>query len=157
MGYRGTDYLNRQNTKYISIHSFAFYSLFILFFVISCNQSFIQSVILEINKNHFTFQYVIGRGGFGKVWKVELKKEKRLYAMKEMAKARIISKRSVNSVMNEKKFLCQLNHPFLVNMQYAFEDRENLYLVIDLMSGGDLRYHIGKKRQFTEEQTSKCQ
>ena len=30
---------------------------------------------------------------------------------KEMAKARIISKRSVNSVMNEKKFLCQLNHP----------------------------------------------
>ena len=71
--------------------------------------------------------------------------------MKEMAKARIISKRSVNSVMNEKKFLCQLNHPFLVNMQFAFEDRENLYLVIDLMSGGDLRYHIGKRRRFTEE------
>ena len=40
-------------------------------------------------------------------------------------------------------------------MQYAFEDRENLYLVIDLMSGGDLRYHIGKYRRFTEEQTSK--
>ena len=78
------------------------------------------------------------------MWKGELKKEQKLYAMKEMAKARIISKRSVNSVMNEKKFLCQLNHPFLVNMQYAFEDRENLYLVIDLMSGGDLRYHIGK-------------
>ena len=85
------------------------------------------------------------------MWKVEQKKEKKLYAMKEMAKARIISKRSVNSVMNEKKFLCQLNHPFLVNMQFAFEDRENLYLVIDLMSGGDLRYHIGKRRRFTEE------
>ena len=41
-------------------------------------------------------------------------------------------------------------------MHYAFEDRDNLYLVIDLMSGGDLRYHIGKKRKFTEEQTSKC-
>ena len=60
----------------------------------------------EINKNQFNFLYVIGRGGFGKVWKVELRKEKKLYAMKEMAKARIISKRSVNSVMNEKKFLC---------------------------------------------------
>ena len=40
-------------------------------------------------------------------------------------------------------------------MHYAFEDRDNLYLVIDLMSGGDLRYHIGKNRRFTEEQTSK--
>ena len=44
---------------------------------------------------------------------------------------------------------------FLVNMHYSFEDRDNLYLVIDLMSGGDLRYHIGKHRRFTEEQTSK--
>ena len=40
-------------------------------------------------------------------------------------------------------------------MHYAFEDRENLYLVIDLMSGGDLRFHIGKWRRFNEEQTSK--
>ena len=54
---------------------------------------------------------MIGRGGFGKVWKVEQRKQRKLYAMKEMAKARIISKRSVNSVMNEKKFLSQLVHP----------------------------------------------
>ena len=63
-------------------------------------------LITALNKNHFHFHYVIGRGGFGKVWKVEMRKEKKLFAMKEMAKARIISKRSVNSVMNEKKFLC---------------------------------------------------
>lgn len=99
--------------------------------------------------------YVIGRGGFGKVWKVEMRRQKKLFAMKEMSKARIISKRSVNSVMNEKKFLAQLHHTFLVNMHYAFEDRDNLYLVIDLMSGGDLRYHLGRERKFSEEQTSK--
>lgn len=40
-------------------------------------------------------------------------------------------------------------------MHYAFEDKDNLFLAIDLMSGGDLRYHIGKYRRFTEEQTSK--
>ena len=60
---------------------------------------------IAINKSHFMFHYVIGRGGFGKVWKVEKKKEKKLFAMKEMHKGRVISKRSVNSVMNEKKFL----------------------------------------------------
>lgn len=40
-------------------------------------------------------------------------------------------------------------------MIYAFQDRENLYLVCDLMTGGDLRFHIGKKKRFNEEQTSK--
>ena len=66
---------------------------------------------VAVTKQNFHFQYVIGRGGFGKVWKVEHRKQKKLYAMKEMSKARIICKRSVNSVMNEKKFLVDLNHP----------------------------------------------
>ena len=44
---------------------------------------------------------------------------------------------------------------FLVNMSYAYEDRDNLYLVIDIMTGCDLRYHLGKHRRFNEEQTSK--
>lgn len=42
---------------------------------------------------------------------------------------------------------------FLVNMIFAFQDRENLYLVMDLMNGGDLRYHIGRMRRFSEKQT----
>lgn len=40
-------------------------------------------------------------------------------------------------------------------MHFAYEDRDNLYLIIDLMAGGDLRYHIGKQRRFSENQTSK--
>lgn len=39
-------------------------------------------------------------------------------------------------------------------MHQAFQDRENLYLVMDYMLGGDLRYHIGKNRRFNEETTS---
>ena len=92
----------------------------------------------------------MGRGGFGKVWKVEKKKNKKLFAMKEMSKARIISKRSVNSVMNERKLLSQLKHPFLVNMSYAFQDQKTLYLIMDLLSGGDLRFHLAKRRRFSE-------
>lgn len=40
-------------------------------------------------------------------------------------------------------------------MHNAYEDRDNVYLVIDLMLGGDLRYHLGKYRKFSEEQNSK--
>lgn len=43
--------------------------------------------------------------------------------MKQMSKIKIITKKSVSSVMNERIFLASLNHPFLVNMTYAFQDR----------------------------------
>jgi serine/threonine protein kinase len=84
---------------------------------------------------------------------VILKKTKDQFAMKEMLKARIISKRSVHSVMNERRLLAIIKHPFIVNMQFAFQCRENLYLTMDLMPGGDLRYHLGKQRKFSEVQT----
>lgn len=35
-------------------------------------------------------------------------------------------------------------------MIYAFQDRDNLYLIMDLMPGGDLRYHTGKYGTFPE-------
>ena len=65
----------------------------------------------------------VGKGGFGKVWKVQAKRDHQIYAMKEMSKAKIISKKSVASVLNERRFLSQLTHPFLVNMTTAFQDR----------------------------------
>jgi serine/threonine kinase 32 len=55
--------------------------------------------------------YVIGRGGFGKVWKVYSKKYKRAYALKEMAKAKIIDKKSERSIRYEKELLSKMNHP----------------------------------------------
>ena len=106
-----------------------------------------------IQKTHFNFLYCIGKGGFGKVWKVVMKKNNQFFAMKEMAKARILSKRSVDSVLNERIILSELKNQFIVNMYYAFQDRENLYVCMDFLAGGDLRYHINKRKKFTEEQT----
>lgn len=57
--------------------------------------------------------------------------------------------------MNERHLLTNLSNPFLVNMISAFQDRDHLYLVMDLLNGGDLRFHMGKIRRFTEQQTSK--
>ena len=73
--------------------------------------------------------------------------------MKEMNKAKIIDKKSEKSVKSERDLLSKLNHPFIINMHYSFQDSDNLYLIMDLLTGGDLRYHICKKRYFTEDQT----
>ena len=106
-----------------------------------------------MNKNFFEFLYIIGRGGFGKVWKVKLKKTNEYFALKEMSKLKIIDRRSEISIMSEKTLLSKLNNPFIVNMYFTFQDFSNLYLVMDLLTGGDLRYHIAKRRRFTEKET----
>lgn len=48
----------------------------------------------------FSFEKVIGKGGFGKVWKVKQKKSGTVYALKVIGKARVMTKRSVSSIMN---------------------------------------------------------
>ena len=107
----------------------------------------------NLNRNMFEFIFVIGKGGFGKVWRVKEKKTKELYALKEMSKTKIIDKKSEKSINGEREFLSYLHHPFIVNMHYAFQDHDNLYLVMDLLTGGDLRYHCSRYRSFSEEQT----
>ena len=82
-----------------------------------------------------------------------MKKNNKKYALKEMSKVRIIDRRSEKSIKGERDFLSILRHPFIVNMNCAFQDYENLYLVMDLLTGGDLRYHLCKIRRFTEEET----
>jgi serine/threonine protein kinase len=108
---------------------------------------------IGLSRSHFQFLYVIGKGGFGKVWRVRHKKTMQDLALKEMNKVLILQNNSANSVFNERKLLAVLKHPFLVNMQYAFQDREHLYLAMDLMTGGDLRFHLNNMRTLTEAYT----
>src|SRR5574343_2016216 len=95
-----------------------------------------------ISLKEFSLDRVIGRGGFGKFWRGTHKKSSRIFAIKEMQKIRIVKKNSVASVLNERSLLAMLKHPFIVNMQYAFQDYLNLFLVMDLVPGGDLRFHM---------------
>ena len=60
----------------------------------------LKSQVEGVNKSNFKPYYVVGKGGFGKVWKVQMKKNGKIYAMKEMYKTKIINKKSINSVMN---------------------------------------------------------
>ena len=70
-----------------------------------------------------------------------------------MSKVKIIDRHSEKSIKGEREFLSKLHHPFIVNMNCAFQDYDNLYLVMDLLTGGDLRYHLCRIRKFTEEET----
>ena len=73
--------------------------------------------------------------------------------MKEMSKVKILERKNETFIKNERMLLSKMFHPFIVNMHYAFQDNDNLYLVVDYLSGGDLRYHYCFDIEFNEEQT----
>jgi serum/glucocorticoid-regulated kinase 2 len=54
---------------------------------------------ITVCKSDFKFHHPIGRGAFGKVFLVE--HSSKMYAMKEMLKARVMAKKSIESIMME--------------------------------------------------------
>ena len=115
----------------------------------------IYLLINLVSRTRFEFLNVIGRGGFGKVWKVYDKKFQKYYALKEISKVKVIDKKSINTIKYERELLCHLNHPLIINLHYSFQDYDNLYFILDLLTGGDLRYQLGRhpRRYYTESQT----
>ncbi|KAK4945228.1 Serine/threonine kinase [Elasticomyces elasticus] len=104
----------------------------------------------EVNLNHFRLLRVVGKGAFGKVRIVERKDSGLTFALKYIRKDEVVRSESVRNIIRERRMLEHLSHPFLCNLRYSFQDVEYLYLVVDLMEGGDLRFHISRKT-FTEE------
>ncbi|KND90664.1 Serine/threonine-protein kinase 32C [Tolypocladium ophioglossoides CBS 100239] len=103
-----------------------------------------------VNLNHFRLLRVVGRGAFGKVRIVERKDTNLSFALKYIRKDEVVKSESVRNIIRERRMLEHVNHPFICNLRYSFQDIEYMYLVVDLMSGGDLRFHISRKT-FTEE------
>lgn len=102
------------------------------------------------NLNHFRLLRVVGRGAFGKVRIVERKDTGLSFALKYIRKDEVVRSESVRNIIRERRMLEHVNHPFICNLRYSFQDIEYMYLVVDLMTGGDLRFHISRKT-FTEE------
>ena len=57
------------------------------------------------------------------------------------------------NIKNERDLLSKLYHPFIVNLHFSFQSNQFLYLVIDLLTGGDLRYHLFHRNIYEEQQT----
>ncbi|KAK0274729.1 Serine/threonine kinase [Friedmanniomyces endolithicus] len=104
----------------------------------------------EVNLNHFRLLRVVGKGAFGKVRIVERKDSGLTFALKYIRKDEVVRSESVRNIIRERRMLEHLNHPFLCNLRYSFQDMEYLYIVVDLMNGGDLRFHI-TRLTLTEE------
>lgn len=68
----------------------------------------------------FNFLMVIGRGTFGKVFLIEHKKTKALYACKSIRKDILIQYDQVDNTILEKDIMFECDHPFLVGMEFLF-------------------------------------
>ncbi|XP_044912536.1 serine/threonine-protein kinase 32B isoform X4 [Felis catus] len=89
-------------------------------------------------------------GGAGYVCIVQKRDTKKMYAMKYMNKQKCIERDEVRNVFRELQIMRGLDHPFLVNLWYSFQDEEDMFMVVDLLLGGDLRYHLQQNVHFTE-------
>lgn len=109
---------------------------------------------MSISARDFDIHRILGRGGFGEVYGARKRDTGAMFAMKQLDKKRLKLKHQERSATEERNILAELNSKFVTNLKYAFQDNEKLYLVMDLMDGGDLAFHLreSKDGKFTEEQ-----
>lgn len=103
----------------------------------------------KVTVKDFNMIKVLGKGGFGKVILVEKNDERGAqYAMKVLKKADMVTHQ--NQVTAERYILENIKSPFLVHLIYAFQNEDNLYMVMEYLSGGDLMFWLPKHKTFSE-------
>ncbi|RLN52553.1 hypothetical protein BBP00_00009588 [Phytophthora kernoviae] len=97
-----------------------------------------------ISVKHFDIHRIVGQGGFGKVNAVVRKKANppKWLAMKTLSKTMVVNRNCVSMIWNERNLLTQIRSPLIVRMHHTFQDPYNCYVVMDLLLGGDLKYHL---------------
>lgn len=96
----------------------------------------------------FELLKVVGKGSFGKVMQVRKKDTSRIYALKTIRKAHIISRSEVAHTLAERSVLAQINNPFIVPLKFTFQSPEKLYFVLAFVNGGELFHHLQKEQRF---------
>lgn len=111
------------------------------------------SVLRKMTADDFVPLRCLGDGAFGTVLLVRQKATGRLFAQKTLSKASLkVHKRVVDRTMSERQILELVNRqPFIVDLYYAFQDHERLYLILQYAEGGELFRHLELEKFFTEE------
>lgn len=106
----------------------------------------------EAKFTDFKIVKMVGRGSFGKVYMVEqVSQPGRFFAMKSIRKDLILEKNQLESITVEKEILFQIDHPFLVNMEYVFQTNFRIYFLLKFVEGGELFRHLVAEKRFSEE------
>ncbi|KAJ3602586.1 hypothetical protein NHX12_030338 [Muraenolepis orangiensis] len=104
-------------------------------------------------KENYDFKDVLGTGAFSEVVLAEEKRTQKLVAIKCIPKKALEGKE--NSIENEIAVLHKLKHANIVSLEDIFESKSHLYLVMQLVSGGELFDRIIEKGFYTEKDASK--
>ncbi|DAA79617.1 TPA_exp: putative Protein kinase [Trichophyton benhamiae CBS 112371] len=109
---------------------------------------YVETQTNKLNVDDFELLKVVGKGSFGKVMQVRKKDTHRIYAMKIIRKAKIISRQEVTHTLAERSVLAQINNPFIVPLKFTFQSPEKLYFILAFVNGGELFYHLTKEQRF---------
>uniref|UniRef100_A0A8C4XKT0 Citron Rho-interacting kinase n=1 Tax=Falco tinnunculus TaxID=100819 RepID=A0A8C4XKT0_FALTI len=93
---------------------------------------------LQPSVKDFEVKSVVGCGHFADVKVVREKATGDVYAMKVMSKESLLAQENVSFFEEERSVLSQSTSPWIPQLQYAFQDKKNLYLVMEYHPGGDL-------------------
>ncbi|XDV23088.1 hypothetical protein PO909_027800 [Leuciscus waleckii] len=114
---------------------------------INCSWKKITSNIKEI----FDFKEVLGSGSFSEVYLVRERKTGNFYALKCVKKKQLHH----SNLENEIKVLKRIKHDNVVGLEDFYETRTHYYLVMELVSGGELFDRILDRGVFTEKDASR--
>ncbi|KAK0118382.1 hypothetical protein ONS95_012671 [Cadophora gregata] len=109
---------------------------------------YIENRSRSLKIEDFDLLKVVGKGSFGKVMQVKKKDTQRIYALKTIRKAHIISRSEVAHTLAERSVLSQINNPFIVPLKFTFQSPEKLYFVLAFVNGGELFHHLQKEQRF---------
>ena len=99
----------------------------------------------DLSMDSFEIISVLGRGFFGKVMLVKSKQTGELLAIKTVHKVRLIQSHKVQTILAERAILGKVKHPFIVDLQFAFQSATKFYLGLEYVPGGELYRLIAQK------------
>ena len=78
---------------------------------------------------------ILGVGTFGRVKLVLHKPTNTAYALKCMRKQQVVATKQQSHVLNEKRILASMDHPFVLRLMATYQDEGELYMLLELGLG----------------------